>query len=236
MGYLIPQTGDVESPYTKAHADGVTGYLVITADRGLCGGYNGNVIRMCVEHMRSTGDDVALVVVGRKGRDYFVRHGYDVKAQFLSVPDKPEYRMARDIATSLLEPFNAGVFKRVYMVSTKFVSVLDRKPFVSQLLPFDIEEIRSQLEVEELEELYIYEPSAGTVLNSLFPKFLEMQIYAALIEAKVSEFAARMTAMDSATDNADEMIEKLTLQLNRARQAQITQELSEIVGGAEALK
>lgn len=235
MDHILLQVKGYRSPYLHVRDKGITGYLVITADRGLCGGYNGNVVRECLEHMK-TKDKSGLVVVGRRGRDYFERRNYDIKAEFLNMSDTPEYRRAKDIAGSVLDLFDADVFKEVYMVSTEFVSTLDRKPVVTQLLPFRIHVDDKPNEVAGPRPLYVYEPSAESVLDSIFPKYLEMQIYHGLLESKVSEFAARMTAMDSATDNAEEMIESLTLLYNRARQAQITQEISEIVGGAEALR
>lgn len=235
MRHVLLNAKGYRSPYLSAKDEGDTGYLVITADRGLCGGYNGNVVRECMEHMKQK-DKSGLVVVGRRGRDYFKRRGYDIKAEFLNISDTPEYRRAQDIAHTVLDLFDAGVFREVYMASTKFISTLDRKPYVTQLLPLQmrVEEVGD--EVEQLQPLYLYEPSAETVLDYVFPKYLEMQVYYGLLESKVSEFAARMMAMDSATENAEEMIENLTLLYNRARQAQITQEISEIVGGAEALR
>jgi F-type H+-transporting ATPase subunit gamma len=251
MNHILSQVRGYKSPYLDERDKGGTGYLVITADRGLCGGYNGNVVRECVEHMRTKGAVAAsntsdalgasgapgLVIVGRRGRDYFQRRNYDIKAEFLHISDMPEYRQAKDIAHTVLELFNAGMFREVYMVSTEFISILSRRPVVTRLLPFQpqiTDRIVKDKDVKPQPQ-YIYEPSAGSVLDFVFPKYLEMQVYHGLLESKASEFSARMMAMDSATDNADEMIENLTLLYNRARQAQITQEISEIVGGAEAL-
>ncbi len=232
---ILSQEKSIKSPYLGRNKEGMTGYVVITSDRGLCGGYNSNVIKATLGHMQEK-QSHGLIAVGKKGRDYFRRRNYDIKAEFLDIDDKPDYNRASNLGETVLDFFDTGIFNEVYMVYNYFISTLERKPVIQKLLPFESEEDGKKEQQDLGKALYLYEPSAGAVLNLLFPEFLKTQIYRGLVEAKVSEFSARMTAMDAATDNAEEMIDDLTLIYNRARQSEITQEITEIVGGAEALR
>lgn len=204
-------------------------YVLITADRGLCGGYNANIIRLNQGLLHQKPG--SLVTIGRKGRDFFRRRGYDIKSEFVGLGEDIPFGVAREIGQTLVDYYVKGIFDEIYLVFTEFKSALTQKPVTMKLLPV---EPPTQSEKSATID-YIYEPDPESLLAELLPKYIETTIYRALLEAKASEQGARMTAMGSATDNAAEMIDKLTLSLNRARQAAITKEISEIVGGANAL-
>ncbi|MFZ5641408.1 MAG: ATP synthase F1 subunit gamma [Bacillota bacterium] len=205
-------------------------YVVITADRGLCGGYNANVLRKA-HHEIATFENVSLTAIGRKGRDYFRRRGFDIKTEFVGIGEEIPFSLAREISQILINYYEKQVFDEVYLVFTEFVSAMTQRPTTMKLLPAE-----PPAEGEGAAAVdYIYEPSPEELLNELLPTYVETTVYRAMLESKASELGARMTAMGSATDNAAELINKLTLSLNRARQAAITKEISEIVGGANAL-
>src|SRR5690606_14682999 len=206
-------------------------YVLITADRGLAGGYNVNVIRRFQSLLDEETREVAVVAIGRKGRDYLRKRGIEPLREYVNLGDEIEYGVARSIAAELMEDFTSGRFDEINMVYTEFVSVVSQRPVVQRLLP--VAEPEGESDEAALE--YIYEPDPASVINILLPRFVETQVYGVLMEAKASELGARMTAMRNATDNATEMIDQLTLNYNRARQAGITKEISEIVGGAEAI-
>ncbi|GAV24193.1 ATP synthase subunit gamma [Carboxydothermus islandicus] len=206
-----------------------TGYVLITADRGLCGGFNANLIRKATVELKEFANP-KLITVGRKGRDFFKKRGFEIVGEFTNLGESISFDAARVIAGFIMEKYLDGTFDEVYLVFSEFVNPLVQRPQTVKLLPLEApaEETRGGE--------YIFEPSADAVLNTLLPKYVEVQVYRALLESKASEHGARMTAMDTATENATEMIAKLTLQLNRARQAAITKEIAEIVGGAAALE
>lgn len=207
-------------------------YVVITGERGLCGGYNTNVIRKAVNHMATQGDST-VIALGAKGREYFKRNGYSLEGDLEAPGDLPTYGTARSITSLLLELYRQELVDQVYLVYTEFVSMMNQTPKIIKLLPLEVKEGH---ESKGSETLTLYEPSPEAVLDYLVPKYLEGMIYGALIESSTSEQAATRIAMENATDNAEEMIDDLKLKYNRARQASITQEITEIVGGAEALK
>ncbi|MBM7557009.1 ATP synthase F1 subunit gamma [Halanaerobacter jeridensis] len=209
------------------------GYVVVTGDRGLCGPYNNKVIKKVEELTAARDEDVALFAVGNQGQRHFKRNGYEIISEYLDVPDKPGFVVAENIAIEIMELYREEMLDEVNIVYTDFESVLSHKVEVIELFPIEPPE---QKEDAENMSKYLYEPSAGAVLNSVLPQYVTNLIFGSLLQAKASEFASRMTAMDSATENAEEMIDDLTLSYNRARQAAITQELTEIVGGAEALE
>lgn len=220
-----------------------TGIVVITGDRGLSGGYNAAVLRKALEHYRP-GD--GFIVIGRRGREFLTRRRYDIRAEFTHIPEVPEPKDAKRVAESLVEFYQTGVFDRILLVYTRFVSRLSQTPAIRQLVPLDepglagrragkgLGEARGRREAKP--QIRLFEPSAEGVARALLPMYFGGVIYDALVDARVSEFAARVNAMEAATDNAEEMLEQLVLTYNRARQASITQEISEIVGGAEALR
>jgi len=208
-----------------------TGYLVIGADKGLAGAYTSNLMKEAVAQVRGK-DNVELITVGRKPRDYFRRRSYNVIGEYSGFSEKPEYHHAVTLAADVANRFAAGELDEVHLVYTRFISPINQKPTTLKLLPV----ADSQAAAGDVQGEYIFEPSAAEVLNQLLPKYLETVIYGALLQAAASELGSRMTAMGSATDNAQELIAKLVLNYNKVRQATITRELSEIVGGAEALK
>jgi F-type H+-transporting ATPase subunit gamma len=219
--------------------------IAVTGDRGLCGAYNHRVNDR-VEEIIKADEEVSLIVLGRKARDYFRRRKVDIMAEYIQLDDYPGYGFANDLADEIIEHFIAEDVNKVSIVYTYFNSAISQKVETMQLLPVEkftasAKELKADQPETETETDghfvdYIFEPSPAAVFDNILPQYLINVIYSALLESKASEFGARMTAMDSATDNANEMINKLTLQYNRARQAEITTEITEIVGGAEALK
>jgi len=202
----------------------------ITSDRGLCGGLNANINRLVANFMLEQKTAVKVVTVGRKGRDFMHRVGRDITAEFTGISDRPSLLDLLPISRIVIDDYTAGRCDRVYLAYTKFVSTLVQKPVVEPLLPIAPAPVPKGQNPE-----YIYEPNAATVLSALLPRFVETEIYHAVLEAIASEQSARMVAMRNATDNAEEMIQDLTVTLNKARQEIITKELLEIVSGAEAL-
>lgn len=202
-----------------------------TADRGLCGGYNANMNRRTATHILQSPVPVALVAVGRRGRDFMIRYGRDVRAEFTNLTDRPNVTDVAPIARIAMDGFSSGEFDRVTLAYNRFVSTAVQRPTLQQLLPVRPEEYENKQVVE-----YIYEPSPAIVLEQLLPRFVEMQVYQALLEAIASFQSAQMVAMRNATDSANDLISDLTLSYNKARQEQITKELLDLVGGAEALK
>jgi len=222
---------DVTHPLLTVREVERTCHLILGADKGLAGAYTSNVIREALPHVR--GKDAAhLMTVGRKVRDYFRRRGYKVDKSYSGFSEKPTYQHAVEMAGDIAAAYAAGEYDEVYLVYSRFFSPVNLKPTVIRLLPVDTNVSQAEGEAHE----YIFEPSAEEVLGLLLPKYLETVIYGALLQAAASELGARMTAMGSATENAQELISKLVLNYNKVRQANITREISEIVGGAEALK
>ena len=223
---------DAAHPLLEAREVKRVGYLLISADKGLAGAYSSNLIREVLPQVRERDKATfGLITVGRKVRDYFKRRDYPVDVDFTGFSEKPHYQHAVNIAALLSERFASGEYDEIYLGYTQFISPVNLKPTLVRLLPVADEQSATTEGVE-----YIFEPSSGEVLNLLLPKYLETVIYGALLQSAASELSARMTAMGSATDNAQELISKLILHYNKVRQANITREISEIVGGAEALK
>ncbi|MHB1125890.1 MAG: ATP synthase F1 subunit gamma [Bacillota bacterium] len=235
LGRLVASQEITEHPLLSNREIKRVGYVVITGDRGLCGGYNANIIRLTEQQLRISERETALVAVGRKGRDYFRRRGVLIQEEYTDLGDDLNYVQARELARRLMDMFERGIFDEINLVYTRFISAIQQRPLIKRLLPV----LPPQNEGEKAKKVeieYIYEPTPQGVLDTLLPRYVETQVYHALMEAKASEQGARMTAMGSATDNASDIIDRLTLFYNRARQAAITKEISEIVGGAEALK
>ncbi|MBE3580196.1 MAG: F0F1 ATP synthase subunit gamma [Thermoanaerobacteraceae bacterium] len=231
IGHLVASTDPGEQPLAAVREVRKVGYVLITADRGLAGGYNANLIRLAQERLAQEERPAALITIGRKGRDYFRRRQVEILEEYLNLGDAPDPVLARQIARRLMQLFLDGVLDEVYLIYSRFYSAIRQVPRVDKLLPIT----PPPGERPEAHE-YIYEPGQKEVLGALLPRYCEIQVYRALLEAKASEHGARMTAMDHATENAAEMIEKLTLSFNRARQAAITREIVEVVAGAEALQ
>lgn len=231
LASVAASTGEVTHPLLEKRAIERTGYLVLSADKGLAGAYSSNLIREVLPQVQGK-DNASLVIVGRKARDYFRRRGYTIDNEYTGFSEKPTYDHAKMIAKQISESFISGQYDEINLVYTQFFSPVHQKPITVKLLPLgDAAEFS-----EGPQQEYIFEPSAEVVLSQLLPKYLETVIYSALLQASASELGARMTAMGSATDNAQELIQKLILNYNKVRQATITREISEIVGGAEALK
>ena len=206
------------------------GLVHITPDRGLTGGLNTNLNRTAGQFILEQSGQVSVVAVGRKGRDFMVRFGRDVRAVFIDLGDRPSLDDVTPIAHVVADDYVQERVDAVYIVHAQFVSITTQRPVVRPLLPVVPAELRPQDAVG-----YIYEPESLTVLSSLLPRFVEMELYHAVLEAVASEQAARMVAMRNATDNANDMVGDLTLAMNKARQESITTELLDIVGGAAAI-
>lgn len=234
LGHVVAAGRDtgLNHPMLETRPINRTGYLVITSDRGLAGGLNANLLRKLVKAIQekhSSPDEYRIFVIGRQGRDFLRRRGIPITAEIIGLDDSPEYADIKPIASKAIQSFVDGEYDELYLVYNVFKNALVQIPTIKRLLPLDaIEHEGPVLE-------YIYEPSAEAVLDVLLPKYAETLIYSAVLENKASEFGARMTAMGNATKNADKLIQTNTLAFNRARQAAITQEISEIVGGANAL-
>ena len=214
--------------------------LVVTSDRGLCGGFNGNIARKSSEFVRqceARGLQVNLSIIGRKGRDYFRRRAWPIRQEWTGVFDKLTFEHAIDIGGDLTDNFVKGTYDELYVVYNEFKSAIQQRVIVEKLFPIDAQEEFSAASSESpLSGSYLYEPEEAELLAALIPKHFQIQAYRILLESSAAEHGARMAAMDGATRNAGQLIKKVTLYYNKTRQAAITKELMDIVGGAEALK
>ncbi|GAA4370352.1 F0F1 ATP synthase subunit gamma [Nocardioides caricicola] len=215
--------------------------LIVTSDRGLAGAYSSSVLKEAerlIEKLRGEGKDVSVFISGRKGEAYFKFRGRPIVSSWTGFSDQPSHQAASEIGSALIEAFlddgEQGV-DEVHVVFTRFRSMLTQEPTAVRLLPLEVVEGEEKPEASEALPLYEFEPSAEAVLDALLPRYVESRIFFALLQAAASELAARQKAMKSATDNAEELIKKYTRIANQARQAGITQEISEIVGGVNAL-
>jgi F-type H+-transporting ATPase subunit gamma len=210
--------------------------IVITADRGLCGSFNTNVIKAAGTFItEGKAPRVALGLVGRRGRDYFARRGFEKLYERVNLFAQLRFEDAKEIATAAIQAFVSGDVDSVYLVYNEFKSVLAQRVVVDQLLPIRRLEIApNEPQTAPLVD-YLYEPAAEQLFANLIPRYVEVQVYRALLESNAAFFAAQMTAMDAATRNSGEMIESLTLYMNKVRQAAITREIIEVVSGAQAL-
>lgn len=229
LGRLAQAQGAATHPLLKKRPVQKVVYVLITADRGLCGGYNANLIRKTSGLIAAAQQEVKLVAVGRKGREFFRRGKIELLAEFSGLGDDPTYNQAKKIAQEVVRLYEQGDADEVYLLYTEFVTAMTQRPSQIKLLPIEQPEGKPGKD-------YLIEPSPEEVLAILLPKYVETQIFRTILEGKASEQGARMTAMSSATDNAKDMIDRLSLAMNRARQAAITTEISEIVSGAAALQ
>src|SRR3954469_4810555 len=215
-------------------------FVVITADRGLAGGYNSSVLRTAeraVRDARADGKEARIIVVGKKGRDYFRFRHYDIDDAFLGMTDQPTYDNAKTVAEAVTTRFESGEYDRVELIYTQFLSVASQRVTSRRFMPLDstaLEAAKANAG-EGPSASYEFEPDPAVIPERLLPRYAEARLFAALLEASASEHAARQRAMKSASDNAEELITKLSRVMNRARQDSITNEIMEIVGGAEAL-
>ncbi|ALS76267.1 ATP synthase F0F1 subunit gamma [Planococcus rifietoensis] len=226
-------SSDVSNPMMMARPVKKTAYLVITSDRGLVGGYNSNILRTVmakINERHTSSDEFVILSVGRKGRDFFAKKGYNIIESSIGLPDHPSFADIKEITRKAVGMFADGTYDEVYMYYNHYVSAISQEVTEKKVLPLtDIQPTGSTASYE-------FDPSAEAILEVLLPQYAESLIFGALLDGKASEHAASMTAMKSATDNASELIGDLTLVYNRARQAAITQEITEIVGGAAALE
>ena len=240
IGNLAAAGAGTSSPLLQPRETVATvAYVVITGDRGLAGAYNTNVIRAAERSMRATRADgltARLVCVGKKSQSYFAFRGEPIDAAFTGKSDQPHYEDAREVADYVVERFREDDYDRVELVYTQFLSAGTQRVVVRRFMPLDTEQLTAAAEGGGPSADYEYEPEPGAILERLLPRYAEARLFAAMLEASASEHAARQRAMKSATDNAEELITKLSRTMNRARQDSITTEIMEIVGGAEALR
>jgi F-type H+-transporting ATPase subunit gamma len=243
----ISSQGGVEDamhPLLEVRSNVRTGaVLLLTSDRGLCGAFNTNIVRRTIEFTKAADWPTTLVTVGRKGRDLMYRAGQQISADF-TVPDPPNVLDVTPIARTVIDDYLSGRVDVVYLAYMDFVNTLVQRPVVKRLLPLRPSMIEGQAMAEYLEDEpqsreqqleYVYEPSPTAILNEVLPRFTELQVYQAVLESLASEHSARMVAMRNATENAEALVDELVLARNKARQANITSELLDIAGGAEAL-
>ncbi len=210
------------------------GFVVVSSDRGLAGPFNANVLRLAAEQMRRAPGSGAAFAVGRKARDAYRRRGVPMLGEFIHLGDDPHYFQAKAIADAIIAQYLTGEVDRVTLVYTEFINAMVQRPKAVTILPMSTEALRGDR--EEGAVLYMFEPDPETVLADLIPRYVEVVLYGALLESKASEHGARMTAMDAATKNSEELLRTMTLTRNRLRQAAITREIAELVGGAAALE
>lgn len=211
--------------------------MLITSDRGLCGAFNMNLVKEAVKYREESKDsyeEIGLSLVGKKGADYFKKRKTHTFDEYLNLGGKYDYTLASKIGDRLIEGYCSGEWDAVCIVYSEFKSAMTQIPTVQQILPIPISEVDPEKPTLLVD--YIYEPSAWELLDDILPRYVKNQVFRALLDTLASEHGARMVAMDSASTNASEMIDKLTLKFNRVRQSAITKELMEIIGGAEALK
>jgi F-type H+-transporting ATPase subunit gamma len=223
----------INHPMLQSRPVKKTGYIVMTSDRGLAGAFNSNVIRrvfQTIQNRHKSKDEYSIIAIGRVARDFFVKRGINVDLEIVGVSDQPNFESVKDITSSTVGMFSDGTFDELYLFYTHYKSAITQEVVEKKLLPLTDISTTSKL------TSYEFEPSAEEILDVLLPQYAESLIYGALLDSKASEHAARMTAMRNATDNAKEMIKNYSLIYNRARQAAITQEIAEIVGGAAALE
>ena len=223
--------------FQRAEAVTKVGLVLMTADRGLCGSFNVNLINAAHKFIREKAADdiqVALTCVGRKGRDFYRRRKADMPRFFVDVWNKFDYTNAVAVGRDVMSDFMSGEVQEVYLIHAQFINVAIQKPYMVKLLPIEPEAAETEEAGPSAE--YIFEPPVAQFLEYLLPKYLNTVVYRGFLENAASEHAARMTAMDNASTNCKDMINSLTLVMNKARQAAITKELMDIVGGAEALK
>lgn len=238
---MLKKSEGIDHEFLRVGSSAKKAIVVITSNRGLAGGYNANIVRL-VTGSGIPAEDARIIAVGRKGRDALSRKGYEIASDHSDVINEPLFSDAMEITRELLAMFEKDEIGEIYLAYTSFKNTVSQVPKLMKLLPVDLEAVEIEEASEESEGLKAdlllmnYEPNATEVLDAIIPKYMSSLIYGAFLEAVASENGARMTAMDSATNNAEDMIAKLSLQYNRARQGSITQELTEIIAGANAIE
>lgn len=226
---ILAQAGTIQHPYVNGTDSKKVGIVTVTSNRGLAGGYNANIVRMIVNSDFEK-EQVRLYTVGKKGAEGLTRKGYEIVADYSDMIEEPQYQDAKVISQQLLKDFAEGEIGEIYLAYTEFKNTVSQIPKLIKLLPVEAEQ-----QLEEPLTLMNFEPSEEEVIERLVPQYITSILYGAFVEAIASENGARMQAMDSATNNAEEIISELELKYNRARQGAITQELTEIIAGAEAI-
>ena len=229
---MLAKAGNIDHPYLRKSSSDKKGIIVITSNRGLAGGYNSNIVRL-ITGSDIPVEDARIYTVGRKGQEALVRKGYAMETDYSDVMEAPTYEDAQAISREVLEAYAAGEIGEIYLAYTHFKNTVSHEPTLLRLLPVQVDE--KDLTTENTDLLMNFEPNEEEALDMIIPKYITSLIYGALVEAVASENGARMQAMDSATSNAEDMINDLSLKYNRARQGSITQELTEIIAGAEAI-
>ena len=229
---MLAKTGNLDHPYLKKGSSEKKAVILITSNRGLAGGYNSNVVKL-ITRGELKKEDLKVYAVGRKGREAMQRNGYEIVAEYSEMVEEPSYAEAMMLSKTLLDSYAAGEIGEIYLAYTGFKNTVVHEPKLLKLLP--VEPVVQEQPTEEDKTLMNFEPEDDEALDLIIPKYVTSLIYGGLVEAVASENGARMQAMDSATSNAEEMIDDLSLMYNRARQGSITQELTEIIAGANAI-
>ncbi len=240
-----PGVGQNGHPFLTARAEIKSiALILITGNRGLAGAFNSNMVSYTERFLRAWKVPIEVVAVGRKGRDLMIRRGYNVVASFDSIPDSPSILDVTPISQLVTDDFLSGKVDQVFVAYTDFINLIARRPSIKQLLPLKptdfsdmaVAEYVSNVDLTGVSErIYEYEPGPEALLNTVVPRFTDLQVYQSILESQASEHSARYVAMNNATDNAGELVEILTLERNKARQSSITSEILDIVGGAAAL-
>jgi F-type H+-transporting ATPase subunit gamma len=239
MSNLSQRVNRASHPLLSRRDGNALELLVVTSDRGLCGAFNSNILRRAVEFLeeqRGQGKQVSVSPVGRKSIDFFKRRDWPIRQEWPGVFDRLSFEHALDMGQNVVSQYHAGTFDHLYVVYNEFKSAMQQEVIVEKLLPIESLQDSAGGQKPSMGGGYLYEPDEGELLETLLPKHFEIQTYRVLLESAAAEQAARMTAMDGATRNAGELIKKVTLFYNKTRQAAITKELMDIVGGSEAIK
>ena len=229
---MLSKSGSIDHPYLSAGESQKKAVVVITSNRGLAGGYNSNIVKLITESSLQK-EDLDIYAIGGKGAEALERRGYHIKENASAIMEAPTYADAAALCKKVLDAFTNGEVGEIYLAYTHFKNTVSHEPKLIQLLPVNLEDAGQETEDSDL--MMNYEPNEEEALDMIIPKYVTSLFYGALVEAVASENGARMQAMDSATSNAEDMISDLTLKYNRARQGSITQELTEIIAGANAI-
>jgi len=232
LGNLTSRLEDIAHPLLEVRPEERILFVIVTADRGLCGAFNSNILRSASGFLREhVSQSVTLATAGRKGRDFFRRRGISIRAEFVNIFSRLDYGNARDIADMVVQAYSNAEVDAVYIIYNEFKSAIQQRVVIEKILPLS----RAELKETEPQLDYIFEEPPQEIFNRLLPRYVEVQVYRALLESAAAEHGARMASMDTASRNAGEMIDMLTLNMNRIRQAAITREIIEVVSGAGAL-
>ena len=231
---ILAHSGNIDHPYLRSGESQKKAIVVLTSNRGLAGGYNANVVKLITESDDVAKEDVVIYAVGRKGIEILERKGYHIEVDASEIMENPTYPDAAALCKRVLDDFAEGKIGEIYLAYTHFKNTVSQEAQLIRMLPVEVSEPSEEKSSREI--LMNYEPNEQEALNQIIPKYVTSLFYGALVEAVASENGARMQAMDSATSNAEDMIEDLSLKYNRARQGSITQELTEIIAGANAIE